>query len=146
MKELEKLVLKRINGKAFETKFNQIKESLEILNTELSTIKAQKIYQKINSEAELPTDFTAPDFNPNISYYVVLDEFNKFASLYIFDKATQSYMCTNKTDLEILDADIERIVDNKLDIALATTIPNKVRETLETNILFGGDANPNDDI
>ncbi len=145
--EQDKLTLKHINSGAFETSITNLENTISNIDTDIQHLKNQQLYQKINSEADLPTDFDSPTFNPNIAYYIIIDEKNNFANLYIFDELAKSYMCTNKTDLQILDSELEQLVDKKVEASLSEKIPEIVKDTLETQVqvLYGGDANPNDD-
>jgi hypothetical protein len=145
IREQDKLTLKRINSEAFETNITNLENTISNIDTDIQYLKNQRLYQKIKSEADLPTDFDSPTFNPNIAYYIIIDEKNNFASLYVFDELAKSYMCTNKTDLQILDSELEQLVDKKVDVSLSEKIPEIVKGTLETQVLYGGDANPAND-
>ena len=135
------LTLKKINTANFDAIEERIK-----------SIENEPRYIKINSETELPKDFTAVDFNPKTAYYIVNDKAAGFMSLYVFDVGAQSYVCTNKADMSVLEAKIEEAISNKfddftdekfddvLDTKLAEKVPDTVKTVLETRILFGGNS------
>ena len=133
--------LKKINTSTFEA-----------FDERISELENESHYKKINSEADLPKDFTAATFNPKTAYYIVTDEDAGFISLYVFDEGIQGYLCTNKADMSVLEAKIETAVGEKfdefvddrfdevLDSKLATKVPSAVKTIIETQILFGGNS------
>lgn len=129
--------LKKVNAATFDA----IDERIDALENEAR-------YVKINNETELPKDFTSPTFNPKTAYYVITDENVGFMSLYVFDEGIQGYVCTNKADMSVLEAEIEAVVNNKfdefvdetLDTKLAEKIPGAVKTAIETQVLFGGNS------
>lgn len=142
------LTLKRINGNTSggsgsgsgSSSNPNFAHIVEELRNEVATLKSTELFQKINTEAELPTDFTSEDFNPNITYYVPLTEGR--VSTFIFDKEAQSYMCTNSVDELIIKAMVSDIIELTLDESLEVRLPKAIKQTLETVILYGGDASP----
>ena len=134
VRENDKLVLKIVNGTTLDNKFNEVDNTLDEIEDNITWLKNQKLYQKINSEADLPTDFEATDFNPNIVYYIVTDSQNNRVSLFIFDTITESYMCTNKIDFSDLESDILQLIDTKLTTALENKVPEMVTELVEAKV------------
>jgi hypothetical protein len=109
-----------------------------------------ELFVRISDESELPWNFEAEDFNPNVTYYIpILDSDGTPAgrtSTYIFDKETQSYFCTNSVDNLVIRSMVSEAIDELLDENLmATQLPKVVKQTLETTVLHGGDATPEDD-
>lgn len=139
-----KLALKRVNEVALDSSDAKCQRALEILSSRLDSLEAFELYQKIDSESELPNDFEADDFNPNITYYI--QQANGKVCTYIFDKGIPGYLCTNTIDELVLRAMMTEIVestlDTKLDSILDTKLPNAVKQTIEGTILYGGDATP----
>jgi hypothetical protein len=129
----ENRILKRINSVAFDT-----------VEKRVETLIQQTPYIEIKSESDLPKNFDDPDFNPNIAYYIITDPKLHYMSLYIFDKASQCYICTNKADLSILEDQIVTVVDTKLeevlDDKLVEKVPQTVKTTMEAHVLFGGNS------
>ncbi len=129
--------LKKVNASSFDA----IDERIDALENEAR-------YVKINNETELPKDFTSPTFNPKTAYYIITDENVGFMSLYIFDEGIQGYVCTNKADMSVLEAEIETVVNSKfdefvdetLDNKLAEKVPSAVKTAIETQVLFGGNS------
>lgn len=134
VRENDKLALKIVNGNTLDNKFNEVNNTLDEIEDNLEWLKNQKLYQKIESEADLPKDFKAPDFNPNVVYYKVTDVQNKAASLFIFDTKSESYMCTNSVDFSALEAEILQLINTGLTTALETTVPEIVRDTIEAEV------------
>lgn len=134
VRENDKLTLKIVNGTTLDKKFNEVDNTLDEIEDNIKWLKNQKLYQKIESEADLPKDFEAPDFNPNIVYYKVTDEQNKFVSLFIFDANAQSYMCTNGVDFSGLESEILQLINTEVATALETIVPELVKETIEAEV------------
>ena len=94
------LTLKRINGAKSADIDNEAGggSDCEFLLTELeervASLENLRLFKKIAAETELPTNFEAEDFNPNITYYIPLD--NYYASTFIFDSEAKSWLCTNR--------------------------------------------------
>ena len=145
-----KLTLKRINeidsNKLNSPSFGPVGGELE----------EDALFVKIFSESDLPTEFEAEDFDPNITYYVPIvspdgEETGK-VSTYIFDRDTQSYICTNSIDEVLIRAMVADAVGAILDDTVAEKLPgivdNRIEElikdTFEYTILYGGDATPED--
>jgi hypothetical protein len=103
-----------------------------------------ELFKRISSEDELPSNFEAEDFNPNTTYYIPILEPDGInigrASTFIFDKNTQSYLCTNSIDEQIIRVMVASAIDVALDAAITEKLPNVVRQTLESTILCGGNA------
>jgi hypothetical protein len=129
--------LKKVNATTFEA-----------LDARVESLEQEARYVKINSELELPKDFNSVDFNPKTAYYIITDKAAGFMSLYIFDEGIQGYICTNKTDLSVLEAKIgeaieskfDEFTDEKLDARLAEKVPAEVKKAIETQIIFGGNS------
>lgn len=134
VRENDKLTLKIVNGTTLDNKFNEVNNTLDEIEDNIEWLKNQKLYQKIESEADLPVDFEAPDFNPNIVYYKITNAQNKSASLFIFDTGAESYMCTNSVDFSELESDILQLINTGLATALETTVPEIVRDTIEAEV------------
>ena len=103
-----------------------------------------ELFIKIDSENELPTEFEAQDFNPNITYYISIlnpdgTETGKVKT-FIFDKDVQSYVCTNAVD----EAVVKAMVSDAIDVLLEESFEIKLPEVITQTILHGGDANPED--
>ena len=130
----------RILKRANTDKFDSIEDYLEAL----SQREPQKDYVEIKNESDLPKDFDDPDFNPNTAYYIITDKDVGFISLYVFDKGSQHYVCTNKADMSALEAKVEAVVDIKfeevLEDKLNEKVPTVVKTAIETQIIFGGNS------
>lgn len=143
-------VLKKVNAVTFDTINERIDALESAIDDRLNTLEAEVRYERINSEEELPTDFDALTFDPNTAYYIVTDEAMGFMSLYLFDRGIQSYVCTNKSDLDFADLEkkvaavvedkFEEFVDETLDTRLTEKVPGVVKTVIETQILFGGNS------
>lgn len=147
MKLEETLTLKKINDDGrkpdeggtstvlLEAQINELKDRLD-------TLESFELYQKIESEYDLPTNFDSEDFNPNITYYVQLDDRN--IRTYVFDQGAQSYMCTNSVDELVIRAMVSDAIDAELVAKFEAEIPQMIKNTLTDVILHGGDATPED--
>ena len=118
-----------------EVQINELKDRLD-------TLESFELYQKIESEYDLPTNFDSEDFNPNITYYVQLDDRN--IRTYVFDKGAKAYMCTNSVDELVIRAMVSDAIDAELVAKFEAEIPQMIRNTLTDVILHGGDATPED--
>lgn len=118
-----------------EVQINELKDRLDAL-------ESFELYQKIESEYDLPTNFDSEDFNPNITYYVKLDDRN--IRTYVFDKGAQAYMCTNSVDELVIRAMVSDAIDAELVAKFEAEIPQMIKNTLTDVILHGGDATPED--
>ena len=69
-------------------------------------------------------------------------------NLYIFDKCTQQYICTNKIDLTAIEDDLKAAVDSKIDNTLDNLldkkVPTVVKTAMESQILYGGNSTATD--
>lgn len=141
LNEYDDLVLKRINDRnaADEPTFGPVIGELS---------PDAKLFKKIMSEGELPTEFEAEDFNPNVTYYIPILNLDGTesgrVSTYIFDRDAQCYMCTNSIDEIIVKAMVADAIELIIDETIATKISDVVRQTIETTVLYGGDATPED--
>lgn len=142
VREADKLTLKQLNSKVFGDRLDTLERLTTNISSEIDGFKNLRLYQKIDNEADLPKNFDSPDFNPNIAYYEVKDEQNKVASLFVFDSTIQDYLCINKANLDIVEADIEALIDKKINIALEDAVPELVKDSLVNVILHGGTAIP----
>ena len=149
---LGNLTLKRINEVFVDSAFKEeFKNSLAELKNELVELQDIELFQKITSETDLPTDFENETFNPNITYYIPVT--NDKVNTYIFDKDSQSYMCTGGVDelvlramvTELIEVTIDEKFDKVLDEKLSNKVPEIVKETIEKTILYGGDSTPEDE-
>lgn len=131
------LSLKQVNADSFVLALDEIKEDIKQL-------KAVQLYQQISGEDELPTDFNSAEFNPNVTYYTIIDNGEESGTplvcTYIFDIGTQSYMCTNSTDINALREAINAAVDNVIDEKIEAKVPVVVEDTIHTRVLFGGSS------
>lgn len=129
----ENRILKRLNSAAFD-----------IVEKRVENLIQQLPYVEIKSENDLPKNFNDPDFNPNIAYYIITDPKLHYMSLYIFDRSSQCYICTNKADLSMLEDQVVTVVDTKLeevlDDKLVEKVPQTVKTTMEAHVLFGGNS------
>lgn len=136
-----KLTLKRINEITSDGNINsEVLVQLEELKKELVTLENIELYQKIESESDLPIDFTTESFNPNIIYYIPTAKGK--INTYIFDKGTPGYLCTNNVDELTIRALVSELIEVSLEENLTTKLPEIIRETLEKTIIYGGDATP----
>jgi hypothetical protein len=137
--------LKRINSA-------DINDTIAAIEQQIAANSSIKLYQQIDDEYGLPTDFEAEDFNPNIVYYVRhTDETGKSlgtCSTYIFDTTAQLYMCANSVDETIVNSMVSAAITVQLDDKFASMfdskfndrLPNALQEVFKTYVLFGGDA------
>lgn len=129
------LSLKQINEvdlPDYDTVVNELKKELE-------TIRSTNLYIKITDESDLPTDFDSESFNPNITYYVILE--NNKINTFIFDISSQSYLCTSGVDEAVLrDLILETVDFTLVDELLSTKLPEAVKQIMETVIIHGGNA------
>lgn len=89
--ENSKLRLRRINSESFEF----IDAKIDNLTARVEQVEKNTVdYIKINSEDELPNDFSSFDFNPNNIYYIEVDSENHYIDTYVFDAATNRYLCS----------------------------------------------------
>lgn len=128
------LSLKRINEVKAEVADKTIQAALEALRNEIQELENLELFQKIDSESELPTNFDDKNFNPNITYYIPLTDDR--VSTYIFDRDSLSYICTNSIDELVVRA----MVEPTIDVILEERIPIAIKNTMENTILYGGDA------
>lgn len=112
------------------------------LKTRLDTLESFELYQKVESEYDLPTDFDSDDFNPNITYYVQLDDRN--IRTYIFDQGARAYLCTNSVDELVIRAMVADAIEAELVSRFEAEVPKMIETTLNSVILHGGDATPED--
>ena len=133
------LTLKQINSQATEIS-NELRTLINELDQKIISLEEVELFKKINSEAELPTNFNADDFNPNITYYIQLAEHR--ISIFVFDKVSESSMCTNNVDELVVRAMVADAIEVTLEDTLAAKLPEAVKNTLTGTILYGGDATP----
>lgn len=141
------LTLKKINDDGRKpdeggTSTDLLEVQINELKDRLDTLESFELYQKIESEYDLPTNFDSEDFNPNITYYVQLDDRN--IRTYVFDKGAQAYMCTNSVDELVIRAMVSDAIDAELVAKFEAEIPQMIKNTLTDVILHGGDATPED--
>ena len=134
-----KLVLKRINETEEHGLDPNIEAALNELRKKLDTLEELSLFQKIDSESDLPTDFTDDNFNPNITYYIPIADGK--VSTFIFDVQAQCYVCTNSIDELIVRAMVTDAIELVLEESLNAKLPKAVKNTLEYTILHGGNAN-----
>lgn len=137
------LTLKRINRDSLTGSDSDITALLDALQARLDVLETEALFKKIESEADLPTDFEAEDFNPNVTYYIVVAAGR--INTYIFDIESKSYYCTSNIN-ELI---IKTMVADAIDIVLADrfekVLPEAIKQVISTTVLHGGDANPEDD-
>lgn len=141
------LTLKKINNDGRKpdeggTSTALLEVQINELKDRLGALESFELYQKIESEYDLPTNFDSEDFNPNITYYVKLDDRN--IRTYVFDKGAQAYMCTNSVDELVIRAMVSDAIDAELVAKFEAEIPQMIKNTLTDVILHGGDATPED--
>ena len=137
--ELGFLTLKKINSQVTEIS-NELRTLINELDQKIISLEEVELFKKINSEAELPTNFDADDFNPNITYYIQLAEHR--ISAFVFDRVSESYMCINSVDELVVRAMVADAIEVTLEDTLAAKLPEAVKNTLTGMILYGGDATP----
>jgi hypothetical protein len=118
-----------------EFQINELKDRLD-------TLESFELYQEITSESDLPTDFDSDYFNPNITYYIRLNDRN--VSTYIFDAGAQSYLCTNSVDELVIRAMVADAIDAELVTRIEAKLPEMIADTLGSVVIHGGDATPED--
>lgn len=135
--------LKQVNAEATAS-------ILEEIRAELDKQKTVKLYQEVQSEYDLPVDFTAETFNPNVMYYVVhkneAGERLGTCSTYLFDHGAQAYLCSTSVDMDTVRAEILQTIEITLNEAVASLLPDAIRAELknmfaQNTILCGGNAN-----
>jgi hypothetical protein len=142
------LTLKKINdgghGEPDEggTSTTMLEFQINELKDRLDTLESFELYQEIASESDLPTDFDSDYFNPNITYYIRLNDRN--ICTYVFDAGSQSYMCTNSVDELVIRAMVADAIDAELVTRIEAKLPEMIADTLSSVILHGGDATPED--
>jgi hypothetical protein len=110
--ENSKLILKRINSESFES----VDTEINSLTTRVEQVERNALgYVRIESEGELPHDFTAADFNPKTIYYIEVDKEKHYIDTYVFDMSVQSYMCSHSGrnssgDINIEDIDLDSMI------------------------------------
>ncbi len=81
-------------------------EKLNLFEAKLESISDIELFQKIDTVKNLPTDFTAEDFNPNITYYTYDPTTEKLVT-YIYIKALPGYKCVSMGDVSISISKVE---------------------------------------
>lgn len=132
--------LKRINEVELDT---SLQDAIEELREHLIELEDAELFKRIDAESELPKDFDSEDFNPNITYYIPL--VGNRVTTYIFDKGLNDFVCTNSVDETVVRAMVTEAIEITLESALATKLPEMVKEVVTESILYGGDATPEDD-
>lgn len=115
-----------------------IEHAVGVIMSELEALKQVELFQKINSETDLPSNFEAEDFNGNIVYYLPLE--NNKVSLFVYDKTAKCYLCSNSVDELVVRAMVTDAIDSTLDAALEAKLPSAIAQTIESAILYGGNA------
>ena len=127
-----KLTLKRINGNNATNL-----PATGPVGGELEEIVP--LFIRISDESELPTDFSLPDFNPNVTYYKpILNSDGQLTGktiTYIYDNDSSSYLCTSSID----DLATDSIVSEAVTI-LTSQLQGVVKQTIEDTVLDGGNA------
>ena len=140
------LVLKKINARDVANDPTLDPDVDDIIDT------SKALFQKIDSESELPSDFESEDFDANITYFIPLrdEDGNETGrvSTYIFDRDGGYYVCTNSVDelavrAMVLDA-IDVVLEGTMAARLPELVQQTVKQTIEDVILHGGDATPDD--
>jgi hypothetical protein len=135
--------LKRINRAELVDPDVDVAQALEALANRLNELEAINLFKKISSESELPTDFEAADFNPNITYYKELGPGR--INTFIFDIESKSYCSTSNIDELLIRTMVTEAIDEVLLSRIDVLVPEAVEKVISTTILYGGDANPFDD-
>jgi hypothetical protein len=144
--ELNELVLKKINARDAANDPTLDPDVDDIIDT------SKALFQKIDSESELPSDFESEDFDANITYFIPLRDEDGHetgrVSTYIFDRDGGYYVCTNSVDelavrAMVLDA-IDVVLEGTMAARLPELVQQTVKQTIEDVILHGGDATPDD--
>ena len=73
--------------------FAELEFTVGELQDELASLKATKIFKRLEDESELP-DVDSEGFNPNITYYIQQPD-SEIVSTFIYDDHTKGYLCTN---------------------------------------------------
>ena len=133
--------LKQINEVKTDSTDKEIITTLEELENKVQTLINLEQFKKIADETELPTNFNAEDFNPNIVYYILT--LDGKAKTYIFDKSSSSYVQTNNVDIDNINSVVTEAVDAAFEDILETKIPQAIINTFQNAILFGGNAEVN---
>jgi len=133
------VILKQINAESFLLGLD-----IDRIKQDIVEVKTTQLYVKINSSSELPTDFSASEFNPNITYYTTVeDETGGTVSIdeaFIFDSASNCYLNANSADLDIIQDFIQATVDNVVEESISQNMSEALQDTLSTSIIFGGSA------
>ena len=143
--DYNKLILKKINARDVTSE-----PSLGPVVGDL--VSDTVLFQKIDGEYELPSDFEAEDFDANVTYFIPLrdEDGNETGrvSTYIFDRDAGYYVCTNSIDelvvrAMVLDA-IDFVLEDTINARLPEMVQQAVKQTIEDVVLHGGDATPDD--
>lgn len=136
------LTLKRINRAELADPDVNVAAALDALQRRLDSLESTELFKKITSESDLP-DVDTQEFNVNTTYYMPLA--NGGYSTYIFDKDGRHFVCTSKLDVLMIRTEVSKAIDDILLARLDEMVPEAVKRTISTHILYGGDANPLDD-
>ena len=130
-----KLSLKQIN----EAELPDYGILIDELKKELEAVYKADKYIRIEDESELPTDFATEAFDPNITYYIVLEDDR--VNTYIFDKSMQCYLCTSSVNEGVLrDIVLDTINFTFVEELVTNQLPSAIKQVLETTVLHGGTA------
>lgn len=144
-----KLDLRRINDIGQAAVTPEISEAIAELKQSLAALEDVELFQKIDSEEELRNiDFKAENFNPNITYYMPID--GGRVSTFIFDKGIPGFVCTNSMDETVVRAMVSEAIDaildeSIIDVKIEEKLPNAIQKELKDNVLYGGDATPDEE-
>jgi hypothetical protein len=81
-------------------------EKLSLFESKIEAVSDVELFQKIDSVADLPNDFTAEDFNPNITYYTYNPTTEKLVT-YIYIKTLPGYKCVSEGSVGINISKVE---------------------------------------
>lgn len=81
-------------------------EKLNLFESKIEALSDVELFQKIDSVEGLPHDFTAEDFNPNITYYTYNPTTEKLVT-YVYIKSLPGYKCISEGSVGINISKVE---------------------------------------
>ena len=88
-------------------------EKLNLFEAKLEKLSDIELFKKIDSVKDLPDDFTAEDFNPNITYYTYEPATEKLIT-YVYVKSLPGYKCISTGDVSVSISKVEVNDDGEL--------------------------------
>ncbi len=141
--------LKRINGTVVpslqpDEGVNNLKFLIEDLDERVAALEDIELFQKLEREEDLPTNFDSPEFNPNVTYYI---QSAGQVSTFIYDNDTQGWICTNASAIdedklrELITIAMQEQFGSAIDEILAEKVPEAVQSALNNvRFIYGGNA------